>query len=105
MADETTTSWADLLRESKGPLVEALKYKTVLLSELKRDKSARRWNGKQITIPIWLAPEQGTGGRSRGCRTSRHGADDAVPGAGPDRAGRDQHRHRRALGLVHDPRS
>lgn len=62
MADETTTSWADLLRESKGPLVEALKYKTVLLSELKRDKSARRWNGKQITIPIWLAPEQGTGG-------------------------------------------
>jgi hypothetical protein len=61
MADETTTSWTDLLREAKGPLVEALKYKTVLLSELKRDKSARRWHGKQITIPIFLAPEQGAG--------------------------------------------
>jgi hypothetical protein len=61
IADETTTSWADLLREAKGPLVEALKYKTVLLSELKRDKNARRWHGKQITVPIFLAPDQGTG--------------------------------------------
>lgn len=61
MADETTTTWADLLREAKGPLVEALRYKTVLLSELKRDKSARRWHGKQITIPIFLSPQQGAG--------------------------------------------
>jgi len=62
MADETTSTWADLLREAKGPLVEALKFKTVLLSEVKRDKSPRRWHGKQVTIPIWLAPQQGTGG-------------------------------------------
>lgn len=60
MADETTSTWADLLREAKGPLVEALRYKTVLLSEVKRDKSPRRWHGKQVTIPIFLAPQQGT---------------------------------------------
>lgn len=61
MADETTTTWADLMREAKGPLVEALKWKTVLLSEVKRDSNARRWNGKQVTIPIFLAPQQGAG--------------------------------------------
>lgn len=60
MADETTTTWADLLREAKGPLVEALRYKTVLLSELRRDQSPRRWQGKQVTIPIFLSPQQGT---------------------------------------------
>lgn len=61
MADETTTTWTDLLREAKGPLVEALRYKTVLLSEVQRDKNPRRWHGKQVTIPIFLAPQQGTG--------------------------------------------
>lgn len=61
MADETTTSWADLLREARGPLVENLKWRTVLLSEVKRDKSPRRWSGKQVTIPIFLAPQQGSG--------------------------------------------
>lgn len=62
MADvETTTSWANLMREAKGPLVEALKWKTVLLSEIKRDTTQRRWNGKQVTIPIFTAPQQGAG--------------------------------------------
>lgn len=61
MADETTTTWADLLREARGPLVEALRYKTVLLSEVQRDKSARRWHGKQVTVPIFTAPQQGSG--------------------------------------------
>lgn len=60
MADETTSTWEDLLREAKGPLQEALKWKTVLLSEVQRDKSPRRWHGKQITVPIYLAPQQGT---------------------------------------------
>ena len=31
---------------------------TVLLAEVKRDKSVRRWAGKQITIPIILAPQR-----------------------------------------------
>jgi hypothetical protein len=62
MADETTTTWADLMREAKGPLVEALKWKTVLLSEIRRDSNQRRWTGKQVTIPIFLAPQQGAGG-------------------------------------------
>lgn len=61
MADETTTTWTDLLREARGPLVEALKYSTVLLSEIERDKSPRRWHGKQVTVPIFLSPQQGTG--------------------------------------------
>ena len=61
MADETTTTWADLLREAKGPLVEALRYKTVLLSEVKRNKSPRRWSGKQVTVPLFTAPQQGSG--------------------------------------------
>lgn len=61
MADvEKASTWANLLREMKGPLVEALRWKTVLLAEVKRDKSPRRWAGKQITIPIILNPQQGT---------------------------------------------
>lgn len=65
MADETTSTWAELMREAKGPLQEALKYKTVLLSEVKRDKNARRWHGKQVTIPIFTSPQQGAGGISQ----------------------------------------
>lgn len=61
MADETTTTWANLLREARGPLVEALKWKTPLLSEIKKDNNPKRWNGKQITIPIFTAPQQGGG--------------------------------------------
>jgi hypothetical protein len=49
------------MREAKGPLVEALRWKTVLLSEIQRDSNPRRWNGKQITIPIFTAPQQGSG--------------------------------------------
>lgn len=64
MADETTLTWVNLWREAKGPLVEAMKWKTVLLSEIKRDHSPRRWTGKQVTIPILLAPQQGAGGLS-----------------------------------------
>lgn len=53
------------MREAKGPLQEALKYKTVLLSEVKRDKNARRWHGKQVTIPIFTTVQQGGGGISQ----------------------------------------
>lgn len=49
----------DLLRESKGPLIEGLRYKTVFLGETRRDKNPRRWAGKQVTIPIIEAPQQG----------------------------------------------
>lgn len=60
MADELTTTWQNLLREMRGPLVEAMRWKTVLLSEVKRDKNPKLWNGKQITIPVILAPQQGS---------------------------------------------
>lgn len=59
MADTLTTDWTDLLRESKGPLIEGLRYKTVFHAETRRDKNPRRWNGKQVTIPIIEAPQQG----------------------------------------------
>jgi len=61
VADETTLTWVNLWREAKGPLVEAMKWKTVLLSEIKRDHSSSRWTGKNITIPIFLSPQQGVG--------------------------------------------
>jgi hypothetical protein len=61
---DTTTSWAELMREAKGPLQEAMKFKTVLLSEVKRDKSPKRWSGKHVTVPIFTAPHQGAGGMS-----------------------------------------
>src|SRR3990167_8486706 len=60
MADTQSTDWTDLLRESKGPLIEGLRYKPVFLGETRRDKNPRRWNGKQVTIPIITAPQQGT---------------------------------------------
>lgn len=63
MADETggtAGTWAVLLREMRGPLVEAMRWKTVLLSEVKRNKDPKAWSGKQITIPVILAPQQGT---------------------------------------------
>lgn len=60
MADELSTNWANLMREMRGPLVEALRWKTVTLSEVKRNKSPQLWSGKQITIPVILAPQQGT---------------------------------------------
>ena len=62
MADETTTTWTDLLREAKGPLVEALRFKTVLLSEVRRDKSPINWHGLRVTVPIYLTMQQGTHG-------------------------------------------
>jgi hypothetical protein len=62
MADETTTTWAELLREAKGPLTEALKFKTVLLSEVRRDKSPINWHGTRVTVPIYLTLQQGTHG-------------------------------------------
>lgn len=60
MADESVTTFQNLLREFRGPLVEAMKWKTVLLSEVKRNKNPRIWQGKQITIPVILAPQQGS---------------------------------------------
>jgi hypothetical protein len=50
------------MREAKGPLQEAMKFKTVLLSEIKRDKSPKRWSGRHVTVPIFAAPQQGAGG-------------------------------------------
>ena len=82
MADETTVSWTKLLREAKGPLVEALRYKTVLLSEVQRDTNPRRWQGKQVTVPIFLSPQQGTGMITE-TPTTRRGA--APAGAGASR--------------------
>lgn len=61
MADETTGTFVDLLREYRGPLVENLRWKTVLMSELERDTSPENWHGKQVTVPLILAPHQGFG--------------------------------------------
>lgn len=61
MADETVASWTDLLRQFRGPLVEALRWSTPALSEIKRNHNPRRWQGTQVVIPVITAPLQGTG--------------------------------------------
>lgn len=64
MADETVASWQDLLRQFRGPLVEALRWSTPALAEVKRNHNPRRWQGYQVVIPVITAPMQGTGALS-----------------------------------------
>lgn len=61
MADETFASVTNLLREQRGPLVEALNVSTVLLSEIERDGSPESFDGEKVKIPIILGPQQGGG--------------------------------------------
>jgi hypothetical protein len=60
MADETVATWANLLREQRGPLVEAIKWTTVLMSEIERDMDHVNWDGEKVRVPMILAPLQGT---------------------------------------------
>lgn len=61
MADELTTTWADLLRDFKGELQEALAHRNLFLQEVRKNMNPRLWNGSQITIPIILSSLQGGG--------------------------------------------
>jgi hypothetical protein len=61
MADETVATFADLLRDAKGPLVEALQWSTPLFSELMRDTSPEIYDGEKFRMGVILAPQQGTG--------------------------------------------
>jgi hypothetical protein len=61
MADETTTTIANLLREFRGPLVEALNREQIFLNELRRDKDPKNWDGSQVSVPVLLADLQGAG--------------------------------------------
>lgn len=62
MADETATTWANFLREQRGPLVEVLRWATVLFTRVQRDMDETRWDGSQVRIPLILTPQQGTAG-------------------------------------------
>lgn len=66
MADETVTTWTNLMRETRGPLVEALQWSTVLMSEIERDQSPERFDGTKVKMPLVLAPQQGTGMMAEG---------------------------------------
>lgn len=59
MADETTSTFSDLLRSYRGPLVENLRWKTVFLSEVARDMSEENWDGSDVSFPIIMSPLQG----------------------------------------------
>ena len=59
MADETTTTFSDLLRSHRGPLVENMRWKTVFLSEVARDMSEENWDGSDVSFPIIMSPLQG----------------------------------------------
>src|SRR5262245_2738115 len=62
MADETATTWANFLREQRGPLVEVLRWATVLFTRVQRDMDPQRWDGSQVRVPLILNPLQGTSG-------------------------------------------
>lgn len=61
MADEQVSTFTDLLRDAKGPLVEALQWSTPLFSELMKDTSPEIYDGQNFRMGIILAPQQGTG--------------------------------------------
>lgn len=61
MADETLASIANLVREQRGPLVQALRWSTVLMSEIERDQKPESFDGSSVRIPMILAPQQGGG--------------------------------------------
>ena len=62
MADETATTWANFLREQRGPLVEVLRWATVLFTRVQRDMDPTKWDGSQVRVPLILNPLQGTSG-------------------------------------------
>ena len=64
MADETTTTYADLLLEMKGVLQENFPKFSVLLDELRRDTNRRNFSGEWVRVPILLNPTQGGHGIS-----------------------------------------
>lgn len=58
MADETTSTFADLLLEMKGVLQENFPKFSVLLDELRRDTNRRNFSGSQVRVPLILNPTQ-----------------------------------------------
>lgn len=58
---ETQSTYADLLIEMKGPLVENYPKYSVLLSELKRNTDQKNFDGTQVRVPIIRNVKQGTG--------------------------------------------
>ena len=64
LADETTTTFADLLLEMKGVLVENFPKYSVLLDELRRDTSRQNFSGSWVRIPLLLDPTQMASGLS-----------------------------------------
>ena len=64
MADETTTTYADLLLEMKGVLQENFPKFSVLLDELRRDTNRRNFSGEWVRVPILINPSQGGHGIS-----------------------------------------
>lgn len=62
MADQLTTGWSDLLYEQRAELQKLYPKKSVLLSELKREKSREFISGSQIRVPLLLTVLQGAQG-------------------------------------------
>lgn len=64
IADETTTTFADLLLEMKGVLQENFPKYSVLLDELRRDTNRKNFSGEWVRVPLLLNPNQGGHGVS-----------------------------------------
>lgn len=78
MADESVATLTNLLRDQRGPLVEALRWGNVFMAEIERETSEESFDGLQVKVPIITAPAQGTGfgteaGILNAARELRHG--------------------------------
>ena len=66
MADETTTSFANLLYEMREALQKLYPTKFVLSAELARDSDEANFSGDSVRVPLILNTPQGAGGVSEG---------------------------------------
>lgn len=61
MADETVSSFINLLWETKGPLAKQLERATVLMEQIQRSTGAEVYDGEKFRMGVVLSQLQGTG--------------------------------------------
>jgi hypothetical protein len=61
MTDESVATLTNLLRDARGPLVEALRWSTPFISEVERESDEVHFDGEKVKVPIIMSPARGTG--------------------------------------------
>lgn len=59
MADETTTTLANVMREAKGPLTYNINREVLILDTIEKDMDRKKWDGKYVTVPVIFGVAQG----------------------------------------------